>query len=157
MSDDRWATEVERLLTEHGAVLCRTKRHNVWTFPDGRTFTTAKTTSDCMASRNSLTDLRKMLGLTKTEATEGKRREKKNKPGRYEVPRLAEALKTAVAPLGLEVVDPKIREMGQEIHRLQWRLMRRNQMRRLMQSWWGWRIQRWIHYRIRLGRMAFRK
>jgi hypothetical protein len=51
--------QVEDLLKEHGAVLTRTRKHNVWKFPDGRTFTTAKTASDLHSWANSLQQLKR--------------------------------------------------------------------------------------------------
>lgn len=55
--------EIAKLLKDAGAVLDRTANHNVWKLPDGRIFVQAKTPSDSHTSRNSLTDLRKLLGL----------------------------------------------------------------------------------------------
>lgn len=55
--------EIRSLLKEHGAVLERTKKHKVWSFPDGRIWVEGSTPSDVRAARNNLSDLRKMLGV----------------------------------------------------------------------------------------------
>ena len=62
--------EVERkiheLIREHGGHLTRTKKHNVYRFPDGRTYTMAQTPSDVRAAMNQLSDLKRLLGLTES-------------------------------------------------------------------------------------------
>lgn len=76
------AVEVSRLLKEHRAVLVRTKRHQVYRFPNGRVFTMASTPSDFRAAANQLTDLRRTLGIDTERGLPGERREKRCKPGR---------------------------------------------------------------------------
>lgn len=75
-------TEVVRLLREHGAILTRTKRHFVYKFPNGRTFTMACTPSDYRAASNQLRQLKRTLGLFGVRGVPGDRREKVDKPGR---------------------------------------------------------------------------
>jgi len=73
------------LLKEHGAVLVRQKKHQVWELPDGRHFTIGSTPSDsARAGLNSLRDLRRFLGLTPPHK-DGERREKKPKKQRQKL------------------------------------------------------------------------
>jgi hypothetical protein len=72
--------EVNKLLAERGAVLARKRKHEIWKFPDGRTFVRASTTSDRNSEENNLSDLRKLLGI-QPEHKEGVRRAKKNGNG----------------------------------------------------------------------------
>lgn len=74
--------EIQRLLEEHGAVLERDKRHEVWRLPNGQKFTRSKTPSDRFADDNSLGDLKRALGLNKTIATVGERRDKRRARGK---------------------------------------------------------------------------
>lgn len=77
--------EVARLLRAHGAVLVRGKKHKVYRFPDGRSFTHASTPSDTHAWANSLRSLRTVLGLNaEGRGAVGERRERVKKPGRIE-------------------------------------------------------------------------
>lgn len=56
--------EVEALIRAHGGVLVRSRKHRVYKFPDGRTFTLSSTPSDSIhAERNNLSDLRHFLGI----------------------------------------------------------------------------------------------
>lgn len=73
--------EISRILKQHRAALVRTKRHNVWKFPDGRIFTTAQSPSDFRASNNQLRDLKRLLGLNGVRGVAGERRVPQNKPG----------------------------------------------------------------------------
>ena len=68
---------VDSLLKEHGATLKRSKNHEVWELPNGSSFTRALTPGDIRSDDNSLSTLRRALGITKTEKTVGDRREKK--------------------------------------------------------------------------------
>jgi hypothetical protein len=61
--------QVEKTLTDHGAVLVRQKKHKVWKFPDGRIFTTASTPSDHRAWMNILSDLNKVLQKQRARKT----------------------------------------------------------------------------------------
>ena len=72
------ATEVDRLLAESGAVLARSKGHEIWKLPNGKTFTRASTPSDWRAPMNQLSDLRRELGIVDPEQGKpGERRERK--------------------------------------------------------------------------------
>ena len=71
------AEEIETLLRNHGAVLDRQHKHPVWRFPDGRIFVMAGTPGDYRAERNSLSDLRRLLGVKRVTHKNPERREKK--------------------------------------------------------------------------------
>jgi hypothetical protein len=88
--------EVNRLLESHGAVLARKRKHEIWKFPDGKTFVRASTTSDRNSEQNNLSDLRKVLGLTPAHKP-GERREKKNGNGRTEIFHYDRNLNTSLA------------------------------------------------------------
>jgi hypothetical protein len=65
------------LLKQHGACLVRQNGHGVWRLPDGKMFTTPSTPSDCRAWKNSLSDLRRILGVNDpSRGVPGERREK---------------------------------------------------------------------------------
>jgi len=56
------ADEVERLLKADGAVLVRSKKHQVWRLSNGKTLVISSTASDgARAARNQLRDLRRLL------------------------------------------------------------------------------------------------
>lgn len=69
--------EVGRLLTEHKAVLVRSRKHKIYKFPDGRIYTISSTPGNSDAAKNQLRDLNHLLGLTKHTATVGDRRIKR--------------------------------------------------------------------------------
>ena len=70
--------DVEALIKEHGGVLVRQKKHQVWKFPDGRIFTMASTPGDCVhAERNNMTDLRNFLGIAREIKKNPNRRTKR--------------------------------------------------------------------------------
>lgn len=75
--------EIETLLKEHGAVLDRQHKHPVWRLPDGRIFVAASTPGDVRWERNSLADLRRLLGVKRVVHKNPARREKKGvaRPG----------------------------------------------------------------------------
>ena len=82
MSEAAAKTQVAALLKQHRATLVRTKRHNVWKFPDGKMFTTAQTPSDIHAEDNQLRDLKRLLGLNPPDRGKpGTRRVRRYKPG----------------------------------------------------------------------------
>ena len=54
--------EREALLKKHNFILVRTKRHKVYRNPTGRIFVVSGSPSDWRASRNSLRDLRRLVG-----------------------------------------------------------------------------------------------
>ncbi len=78
------ADQVLELLQSDGAVLIRGKKHEVYKLSNGQVFTRAATPSDRRAAANQLSELKRLLGLTKTEATEGARRERKARGGAAE-------------------------------------------------------------------------
>jgi len=54
--------ELQALLNEHGAVLCRRRKHLIYKLPDGRILTVASTGSDSQRGvRNALADLKRMV------------------------------------------------------------------------------------------------
>jgi predicted RNA binding protein YcfA (HicA-like mRNA interferase family) len=57
--DDR----IKQLLEQAGMRLVRSKKHQVWHHPDGRTFTMSSTPSDNNAKRQALRSLERFLGL----------------------------------------------------------------------------------------------
>ncbi len=91
--------QVNEYLREYGAVLQRKRKHEVWKFPDGKVFVRAATPSDSRADDNNLSDLKKLLGLTKTVRTEGERREPRNKPGNLSAPRMRLTLAEQLQPV----------------------------------------------------------
>jgi hypothetical protein len=70
--------QIRNLLRDHGAVLVRHRRHNVWRFPDGRTIVRSKTPSDWRHSMRALTDLHHVLGVRRRRR---KNHGRKRKPG----------------------------------------------------------------------------
>lgn len=59
------ATEIDRLLDEHGAVLLRDDKHRIYRLPNGQKFTSPKTPSDHRSMRNNLSSLRHALGVVR--------------------------------------------------------------------------------------------
>lgn len=55
--------QVHDLLRRYGGTLLRSKKHNIWKFPDGKKFTTPSTPSDVRGWSNTLSDLRHKLGI----------------------------------------------------------------------------------------------
>ena len=79
---EKYELQVRQLLCEHGAVLVRTKRHDVYRTSDGAAHVLPQSPSDYRAWRNKLAELRKALGLADPErGRPGDRRERKRKPG----------------------------------------------------------------------------
>ena len=62
------ANEIDRLLSESGAVLVRQNKHPVYKLPNGRTFVIAKTPSDARSARNGLSELRRALAIAGEES-----------------------------------------------------------------------------------------
>lgn len=61
--------EIDRLLSQSGAVLIRQNKHLVYRLPNGKNFVAAKTSSDPdRAAKNSLSELRRALGAPRTTA-----------------------------------------------------------------------------------------
>jgi hypothetical protein len=69
--------EVIRLLRSHEAVLVRQRKHAIYRFPDGRTFTLSRTPS-CFYADHALADLRRLLNLDREVR---KNPDRKGKPG----------------------------------------------------------------------------
>lgn len=67
------------LLKEVGAVLVRTKRHNVWRLPNGSTVIMSQSPSDFRAEANRVREIRHKMGMVDAapKLTAGKRRERK--------------------------------------------------------------------------------
>lgn len=110
--------EVNRILGERGAVLARKRKHEVWKFPDGKTFIRGSTTSDRNSEENNLADLRKLLGIT-PEHRPGTRRAKKNGNGREEIFHYDRSLNTSLADqLRLKgVAESSLREQIEMLER----------------------------------------
>lgn len=99
MSDPR--DEQDRIFRQHGAVLVRQRKHEIWRFPDGKTFTRPKTPSDVCSDKNSLMCLKSMLGLNGERGTPGHRREKKSKTRTKKVVRAELSKSPAVKDSGV--------------------------------------------------------
>lgn len=78
--------KVKELLKEHGAVLIRKKKHEVWRLPNGKNFVIAQSASDYRAEMNNLSDLRKMLGITNEAVKSAKPKEYKPVHKKHELP-----------------------------------------------------------------------
>src|SRR6266699_1375539 len=55
--------QIAKLLNDHGAVLIRQRKHQIWRLPDGRSVTIASTPSDHRAAWKTVALLRRDLGL----------------------------------------------------------------------------------------------
>lgn len=62
--------EIERLLKEHHAVLARDGKHLVYKLPNGHTVVLPRTPGDYRAARNTLSDLRRALGIVRAAPEE---------------------------------------------------------------------------------------
>ena len=69
---------VEKLLRHAGFELRRTKKHQVYRRPDGKTFVRASTPSDVRGERNNFADLCHVIGITKAEAMDSLKRRRKH-------------------------------------------------------------------------------
>ena len=69
------------LLKKLGAVLVRTKRHNVWRLPNGATVVTSQSPSDRRAEANRISDIRHKMKLVDAtpKLKTGKRRKRKER------------------------------------------------------------------------------
>ena len=71
---------LERLIEEHGGVLVRQKKHKVYRFPNGLTFTVSSTPECPLAYDNALSWLKNLLGVNPPDrGSPGERREKRPK------------------------------------------------------------------------------
>jgi len=155
--------EVDRLLKEHGAKLTRTKRHFIYKFPDGKTFTRACTPSDFRAENNQLRDLRRLLGLHGERGAPGARREARNKPGVTTTAkitpsidgRLQEALQTS--GVALSAAEDKIAALRIQL----WESRRANHRKKVQLrgiqyhcvKCWGCKLRRFWKWIFRTKRM----
>lgn len=97
--------EVIHLLKSHGAVLVRTKKHQIWKMPDGRSYTMPSSPSCPFAWKNSLTDLRTFLGINDPERGKpGARRPKKAKKRRQKLV-LVDHAPSSTMPLSSQFVE----------------------------------------------------
>ena len=60
---DNAERQFRSLLHDRGLVLVRTKKHACYRAPDGRTFVTSRSPSDCHAWNQALRSLQRFLGL----------------------------------------------------------------------------------------------
>ena len=66
------------LLEEHKMVLDRSRKHQIWKHPDGRSFTMSSTPSDTHAVHQQIRSLRKFLGIARPKLHRNtERREKR--------------------------------------------------------------------------------
>lgn len=80
MAQSREQQEVIRLLKEHGGKLERTKKHQIWKLPDGRSYAMPSSPSCSFAWKNSLADVKTFLKLHELDRGKpGARRPKKAK------------------------------------------------------------------------------
>ncbi len=63
--------EIDRLIKEHNGVLVRQRKHQVWSFPDGKQVVLASTPSDRRAASNKLSVLRRVLGVKVEKSPQG--------------------------------------------------------------------------------------
>lgn len=71
---------LEQLIEEHGGVLVRQKKHKVYRFPNGATFTVSSTPECPFAYANALSFLKTLLGVHSLDrGAPGERREKRPK------------------------------------------------------------------------------
>lgn len=118
MAEDRHQKALLALIEEHGGVLLRDKNHIVYGFPNGKKFTMPSTPSDRNASRNQLSDLRKVLDIQNQGNGPGERRvreHKRNDSVRTELnitPSLngAMAEKLALAGLSQHLLSEKVKK-----------------------------------------------
>lgn len=97
------ATEIDRLLDEHGAVLLREDKHRVYRLPNGQKFTSPKTPSDHRSMRNNLSSLRHALGVV--HQNHNPKGEQKMQPQRSTPPAASEPAPT----------PPKVESLKQRI------------------------------------------
>jgi len=88
--------KVAALLKEHEAELVRNRTHQIWRLPNGRLFVQSNTPSDRNAERNSITHLRRLLGI-KRKGGDGVRRERKLGGGRDRTEKYERSVNTALA------------------------------------------------------------
>lgn len=87
---------VDALLKENDAELVRNHKHQVWRLPNGRIFVRSNTPGDRHEGRNSLSDLRRVLGI-QIKPKEGVRRERKLGGGRDRTIKYDRSVNTSLA------------------------------------------------------------
>lgn len=95
------SARVTQLLRECGAVLKRRRKHEVYELPNGKNFVRASTPSDRRADLNSLSDLKRQLGV---ETVKEQASPSRNKLSRKRAPKghgKAERIRGKVASLSL--------------------------------------------------------
>jgi len=128
------------LLRQYGCTLKRQKKHQVWSLPNGKTFTRAATPSDRRAANNSLSDLKRELGLTKQTATVGVRRERKAKIKRDNRPTFN------AVPVNPALAD-QLRVSGSVESVLRDRIA---ELEERMNHCWGCRFRSWWNKRLKV-------
>lgn len=147
------------LLREHGAVLVRSNKHEVWRLPNGQKFTRATTPSDYHADDNNLSDLRELLGLVDHSSKETPRTTPKTrKSGVYRATEIRPAgintsLRDQLASVGLieESLRGRISGLNAALRRLQRDQSRkRARIARMFycRCWWC-RAVRWMRSKMR--------
>lgn len=148
-------SQVDELLKRAGAVMVRSKKHEVWTLPNGSTFVRACTPSDQRADHNNLSDLKRVLGITSEGGKIGERRVAHKQPPKRPIKihasltPMAEAMKKAgVIEEGLRsqlaLARLQLRDSRRANHRKKETLAQLN--RHCVSCWgcWLWRkIRAW--------------
>lgn len=90
--------KVAQLLKEDGAVLVRSKKHEIWRLSNGKTFVQSQTPSDVKEGLASLADLKKLLGIqTENDGRQNARRAKKRTNGRDTTIHYTKSVNTSLA------------------------------------------------------------
>lgn len=113
--------KVQTLLKSLGARLKRHKKHLVYELPDGKNIVMSSTPSDFRAENNKIREISRIAGLNGQRGIEGERREKKNRPGRFE----SKPFGTSMADqlVALKIADPpEVSALKKEVVALQKRL-----------------------------------
>jgi len=71
--------EILELLEHHGFKLERQTKHMVWRNGDGKVYVCSSSPSDVYAYKKALGELKRVIGINKTEMTQGERRERKHR------------------------------------------------------------------------------
>jgi|SRR5271154_4478863 len=70
--------EILELLERFGFKLERQTKHMVWRNSDGKVYVCSSSPSDVYAYKKALGELKRVIGINKTEMTQGERRERKH-------------------------------------------------------------------------------
>jgi hypothetical protein len=71
--------EILELLERHGFKLERQIKHMVWRNSEGKVYVCSTSPSDVFAYKKALGELKRVIGINKTEHTQGERRERKRR------------------------------------------------------------------------------